>query len=186
MSNYTQILSATLLTTCLVLFALTPQTVQAQNVYFLINSLSGKCIDVAGAPGTQNGSPLILWDCEKSGFNKDNGSRTDQTWIPLKDGFIQHDLSGKCIDVAGAPGQKTGDKLQLWDCELSGFSANGAPSDQKWIEVKGGYIKNVVSGLCIDVRGLPGTRNGDPIQLAPCEILFTTNGSVTDQKWQSN
>ena len=47
---------------------------------FIINTLSGKCIDVAGSPGTANGAALQLWDCELSGRNKDNGSMTDQRW----------------------------------------------------------------------------------------------------------
>ena len=47
---------------------------------FIINTLSGKCIDVAGAPGNTNGAGLQLWDCETSGRNPDNGSDTDQRW----------------------------------------------------------------------------------------------------------
>ena len=47
---------------------------------FINNSLSGKCIDVAGAPGRGNGAVLQLWDCELSGTNPDNNSTTDQQW----------------------------------------------------------------------------------------------------------
>ncbi|MBW4675206.1 MAG: patatin-like phospholipase family protein [Desmonostoc geniculatum HA4340-LM1] len=50
------------------------------NDKFIVNSLSGKCIDVAGAPGRTNGAALQLWDCERSGRNADNGSTTDQKW----------------------------------------------------------------------------------------------------------
>ncbi|MCT7958476.1 hypothetical protein, partial [Laspinema palackyanum] len=50
------------------------------NGRFIVNSLSGKCIDVAGAPGNTNGAALQLWDCETSGRNGDNGSQTDQRW----------------------------------------------------------------------------------------------------------
>lgn len=100
---------------------------------FIVNSLSGKCIDVAGAPGSSNGAALILWDCERSGTNADNGSTTDQTWVLTNDGFIINSLSGKCIDVAGAPGNTNGAQLQLWDCERSGRNAdNGSRTDQKW------------------------------------------------------
>ncbi len=56
-----------------------------QSELLIKNSLSGKCIDVAGAPGTVNGSQLLLWDCESSGFNRDNGSSTDQKWRLTKD-----------------------------------------------------------------------------------------------------
>ena len=47
---------------------------------FIVNKLSGKCIDVAGAPGRDNAAPLQLFDCESSGRNRDNGSQTDQQW----------------------------------------------------------------------------------------------------------
>ncbi|HLO84037.1 MAG TPA: RICIN domain-containing protein [Nostocaceae cyanobacterium] len=100
---------------------------------FVVNLLSGKCIDVAGAPGRTNGAQLLLWDCELSGRNADNGTATDQKWIITRDGFIRNQLSGKCIDVAGAPGRTNGAQLQLWDCELSGRNAdNGTATDQRW------------------------------------------------------
>ncbi len=99
---------------------------------FIVNTLSGKCIDVAGAPGTVNGAALQLWDCELSGRNKDNGSMTDQRWV-ISNGFIINVRSGKCIDVAGAPGTANGTKLQLWDCELSGRNgSNNSITDQRW------------------------------------------------------
>ena len=55
-----------------------------QNNGRLIGNLRtiGKCIDVAGAPGTGNGALLQLFTCEFSGFNP-NGTSTDQRW-----GFI--------------------------------------------------------------------------------------------------
>ena len=51
---------------------------------FIRNRKSGKCIDVKGAPGTTNGDPLVLWNCETSGANHDNGSATDQRWDLLE------------------------------------------------------------------------------------------------------
>jgi hypothetical protein len=153
---------------------------------FLNNSLSGKCIDVEGAPGRINGAKLQLWDCELSGTNPDNGSVTDQRWELIKGGFIRNVLSGKCIDVDGAPGRNNGAKLQLWDCELSGTNPdNGSATDQKWEMVKGGFIRNVLSGKCIDVDGAPGRNNGAKLQLWDCELSGTNpdNGSITDQKW---
>ena len=50
------------------------------NSRFIVHVLSGKCIDVAGAPGKVNGAPLQLWDCASSGGNRDHGSPTDQKW----------------------------------------------------------------------------------------------------------
>jgi hypothetical protein len=97
---------------------------------FLVNTVSGKCIDVSGAPGTSNGAQLQLWDCERSGKNH-NGSPSDQLW-DFFNGFIKNRASGKCIDVHGAPGTGNGAKLQLWDCELSGKHSNGSQTDQQW------------------------------------------------------
>ncbi|NES21119.1 MAG: ricin-type beta-trefoil lectin domain protein, partial [Symploca sp. SIO3E6] len=114
---------------------------------FIKNTLSGKCIDVSGAPGTANGSQLLLWDCESSGLNRDNGSPTDQKWTLTGDGFIKNTLSGKCIDVSGAPGTANGSQLLLWDCESSGLNRdNGSPTDQKWTLTGDGFIKNTLSG----------------------------------------
>jgi len=136
---------------------------------FLKNRLSGKCIDVSGAPGTHNGARLLLWDCELSGFNLDNNSRTDQKWYMTSSGFIRNRLSGKCIDVAGAPGKSNGSRLQLWDCELSGINPdNGSATDQQW-SMSGGFIRNRLSGKCIDVAGTPGRNNGAQLQLWDCE-----------------
>lgn len=47
---------------------------------FIRNILSNRCIDVAGAPGTANGAPLQLFNCELSGINSSNGTVTDQRW----------------------------------------------------------------------------------------------------------
>jgi hypothetical protein len=100
---------------------------------FIRNVLSHKCIDVLGAPGKDNGSPLQLWDCEVSGINSDKKTETDQQWKIEANGFIKNIYSKKCIDVSGAPGQDNGSPLQLWDCELFGRnSENGSITDQIW------------------------------------------------------
>jgi protocatechuate 3,4-dioxygenase beta subunit len=149
--------------------------------------LSGKCIDVAGAPGQSNGARLQLWDCEVSGINPDNNSTTDQGWVLTSDGLIRNTLSGKCIDVAGAPGRTNGAAIQLWDCERSGRNAdNGSTTDQRWVLTSDGLIRNTLSGKCIDVAGAPGRTNGAAIQLWDCERSGRNadNGSTTDQRWQ--
>lgn len=149
---------------------------------FLVNTLSGKCIDVNGAPGTANGAQLQLWDCERSGKHG-NGSQTDQLWY-FSNGFIKNKVSGKCIDVNGAPGTGNGAKLQLWDCETSGKHGNGSQTDQQWY-FSDGFIKNKVSGKCIDVDGAPGIGNGAKLQLWSCENSKQhPNGSQTDQQWR--
>jgi hypothetical protein len=146
---------------------------------FITNTLSGKCMDVAGSPGINNGAGLQLYDCEFSGGP--NGSRTDQKWVFTREGFIRNTLSKKCIDVSGAPGTNNGAGLQLYDCETS-RGPNSSQTDQKWVFTREGFIRNTLSGKCIDVSGTPGTYNGAPLQLWNCET--SGNRSRTDQKWQ--
>ncbi|MBN4000490.1 MULTISPECIES: RICIN domain-containing protein [unclassified Nostoc] len=156
-----------------------PSNAQATGV-FINNLLSGKCIDVGGAPGTDNGAPLVLWDCELSNLNADNGSPTDHRWILRNDGFIVNELSGKCLDVAGYPGRSNGSKLIIYDCEF------GNPrTDQRWTFTSNGFIRNRLSGKCIDVAGAPGRENGAQLQLWDCELSGRNadNRSRTDQKW---
>lgn len=145
---------------------------------FIVNQLSGKCIDVAGAPGIKNGAPIILYACEFSGRNP-NGSPTDQQWEFLPQGFIRNTLSKGCIDVPGAPGTKAGTPLILYDCELSGRNPNGSQTDQQWQLTREGLIRHKLSGLCIDVAGNPGSANGARLQLAQCEVA----GGPSDQYW---
>lgn len=75
-----------------------------------IKSMSGKCLDVAGA-GTANGTPLILFTC---------GTQSNQVFAPIfaLGNFYEiragHSLT-KCLDIkSDAP--KEGAPLQLWDC----------------------------------------------------------------------
>jgi hypothetical protein len=85
------------------------------------NANSGKCLDVVGAPGTDNGLILQLWDCEAP------GSPTDQRWTLTADGYLQSQISGRCADVPGAQGTASGSVLQIWDCEF-----NTSNTDQRW------------------------------------------------------
>lgn len=152
---------------------------QAQAQHFIVNQLSGRCLDVAGAPGTANGALLTLYDCELSGRNP-NGSQTDQRWQFLPNGLIRNALSGRCIDVPGAPGVTNGARLILYDCETSGRNPNGSQTDQRWEMLSSGLIRNVLSGKCIDVAGNPGRSNGAAILLYTCEVA----GGQSDQYWR--
>lgn len=96
---------------------------------FIVNTLSGFCLDVVGTPGTAHGSNVALAACEWSGYV--NGTPTDQKWDIRSDGFIVNRLSGRCLEVSGAPGLNHGDNVQLATCEYSGYY-NGTPTDQKW------------------------------------------------------
>ncbi|NER37045.1 MAG: ricin-type beta-trefoil lectin domain protein [Oscillatoria sp. SIO1A7] len=144
---------------------------------YLSNKLSGKCLDVAGAPGVDHGDNVQLAGCELTGEYQ--GTPTDQIWEFVEGGFIRNKLSGKCLDVAGAPGVDHGDNVQLAGCELTG-EYQGTPTDQTWELVRGGFIRNKLSGKCLDVAGAPGVNHGTNVQLAKCE--FTAD--VTDQRWE--
>ncbi|MEH1901794.1 MAG: RICIN domain-containing protein [Nostoc sp.] len=151
---------------------------------FIINELSNKCIDVAGDPGTANGTQLILSDCELSGFNA-SGRITDQKWEFIRGGFIRNKLSNKCIDVFGQPGTTKGALLQLFDCELSGFSSSGSTTDQRWEYIGAGFLRNGLSDKCIAVFGDPGTANGTALILSDCELSgFSGSGRSSDQRWR--
>ena len=113
------------------LLAYKQATDNRSNGGFIVNYLSSKCIGVKGADNS-NGSPLVLGDCEISGFNSSNGLPTNQKWILGSDKFIKNRASGKCIDVSGAPGVDNGSPLVLWDCETFGANSNKSFTDQKW------------------------------------------------------
>ncbi|MBN3893891.1 MAG: ricin-type beta-trefoil lectin domain protein [Nostoc sp. NOS(2021)] len=154
---------------------------------FIINELSNRCLDVNGDPGTVNGAPLILYDCELSGYNSSSGRITDQKWEFIRGGFIRNVLSNKCLDVNGDPGTANGAPLILYDCELSGYnSSSGRITDQKWEFIRGGFIRNVLSNKCLDVNGDPGTANGAPLILYDCELsgYNSSSGRITDQRWE--
>lgn len=138
----------------------------------IVNQLSGKCIDVSGAPGVNNGAPLLLWDCERNGKNRDNGSNSDQFWERTQSGKIRNTLSGKCIDIKG---RANGDDLQLWDCDRSDDRG-----DQIWVIRSDGFIEHRNTRKCIDVSGAPGRNNGARLQLWDCEL----NNPGTDQRWR--
>jgi len=151
---------------------------------FIRNELSNKCIDVAGQPGTANGASLELFDCELSGFSN-SGRITDQKWEFIRGGFIRNKLSNKCIDVAGQPGTVSGARLQLFDCELSGFSSSGSTTDQRWEYIGAGFLRNGLSNKCIAVSGDPGTANGTPLVLSDCELSgFSNSSRSSDQRWR--
>lgn len=165
-----------------ILVALLTGGAQAQNSgggRFIVNQLSGRCLDVSGAPGTANGAPITLYDCERNRRNP-NGSRTDQLWEFTPQGFIRNTLSGRCLDVSGAPGVANGAPLILYDCEFSGRNPNGSQTDQQWTLDRSGLIRNRLSGKCIDVPGAPGSANGARLRLWDCEVA----GGPTDQLWQ--
>jgi hypothetical protein len=144
---------------------LAPSYSFAQSAEFLVHEASGMCVDVSGAPGTVNGATLQLWACETRG-NRDNGSATDHKWS-YQNGFVRNGLSGKCMDVPGAPGTAPGSRMQIWDCELSGKNSNGSQSDQQFDFVNG-QLRNRISGLCVGPARSEYQKNGQPLVLQKC------------------
>lgn len=98
--------------------------------------------------------------------------------------FLQHHASELCVDVAGAPGTANGAKLSLWSCEANGMNAaNSSATDQKWT-YSNGFIRNGLSGKCVDVPGNPGTARGSRLQIWDCEASGrSATGAATDQQF---
>src|SRR4051794_555033 len=105
---------------------------------------------------------LVVSACQKPSRPALSKAQAEQQATPshlqqAQTGFLVNKLSERCLDVLGAPGVDNGAKLALYDCEYSGKSVNNQPTDQKWSLTPEGFIKNVLSGKCIDVWGAPGT-----------------------------
>jgi endoglucanase len=126
----------------------------------IVNSSSGRCVDVAGA-GTANGTVAQVYDC--------NGTVAQQ-WQINADGSLQNPNSGRCLDVAGAA-TANGSRVQIYDCNGTGA--------QKWQINADGSIANPSSGRCLSPSG---TTNGSPLQLWDCGAAnqkWTVSGSPT-------
>jgi hypothetical protein len=78
------------------------------------NTLSGLCIDISG---TDNGSLIQIKACDPT--------NVAQNWIVRQDGFIQNEVTGKCINTFGATTNTT--PLQLTECEIG-----LAQTNQRW------------------------------------------------------
>jgi len=121
---------------------------------FIMNALSGKCMDIRGTLMTEVGSPLVLYTCEK------NSTQTDQRWKHTPDGFIRHQLSGHCLGFDGK-------RLRLQACPRT---------DQRWEYQSDGKIRNLLSGLCMasttlmEMEYYPYWRLG----LSDCNDVATT------------
>ncbi len=133
--------------------------------YKLINTNSGKALDVAGA-GTTPGTNVQIWT--------DNGTGA-QKWTIYQNADGSYKLinvnSGLGLDVSGS-GTANGTNVQAW-------TDNGTAA-QKWniIQNSDGTYKliNVNSGKALDVSS-SGTADGTNVQ------IWNDNGSGA-QKWQ--
>jgi beta-glucanase (GH16 family) len=138
--------------------------IQSGGVYKLINTGSGKALDV-NAAGTADGTNVQIWS--------DNGTAA-QRWQVFDNGDGSYRLinpnSGKALDVSAA-GTADGTNVQIW-------TSNGTGA-QKWKIVSntdGTYkLINVNSNKALDVYAA-GTADGTNVQ------IYTDNGTAA-QKW---
>mmetsp|Transcript_63210 Transcript_63210/g.116397 ORF Transcript_63210/g.116397 Transcript_63210/m.116397 type:complete len:744 (+) Transcript_63210:750-2981(+) len=164
---------------------------------FLVNKLSGKCIDVQTilgfGPGKFNDMPLEINFCQF------HSSETPQMWELTDGGFIRSVMSGKCIKPLEASlladlKNKAGAKFKQWHLEhwhlehsldfmqklsiplvLSDCEYYNPNTDQTWSLLANGYLQNRKSGKCLDVYGA-GYKAGSPLHLMDC-------GAKGDQQW---
>jgi len=126
---------------------------------FIVNALTGMCIDVVGPLSGAAHSRLTHWPCEF------NFSSTDQRWKFTKDGYIQNWL-GRCIGIRNQRGRENNPELLLRDC------TPGVPNPAlQWDLMAGGFIKHRESGKCINVDGSPGLDAGRKLDLQMCEDM---------------
>jgi hypothetical protein len=118
----------------------------------LVNTASGRCLDVPDGNTTPGAVQLQVYTC--------NGSAA-QTWRPPPGPIAG--ASGMCADVADAD-PASGTPVQLWSCNSSDAQRWSAPGDQT--------VRAL--GKCLDARGA-GTANGTAAQLFDC------NGTAAQQ-----
>lgn len=130
-----------------------------------VNALNGKCLDVFGSPGLEEGSKVVLWDCEWV-----NG--TDQRWEFTNLGALRNTLSGLCLNVVNQQGKENTPSLALSACKPEIPKA-----DILWDLTPAGFLKDRRSGKCVDVTGTPGLAKGSAVQLSRCEdVHIDTSG----------
>jgi hypothetical protein len=62
------------------------------------------------------------------------------------------------------------------------YNNGGSGTFDLWPRKGSGFIRNQLSGKCIDVKGNPARNNGDVLQLWDCE--FGARPADTDQRWE--
>jgi hypothetical protein len=136
----------------------------ADNVYYIKNQHSGKCLTVHGA-STANGAKVDQYRCIKGAQN--------QWWVIYRVGpglaRVTGYQSGKCLAVQGGSHRK-GTRLVQSTCSGAGAQLfNG-----RWGGVNS-TIRPYDSQQCLDVQG-GSTKDNAPIIQWPC------NGR-SNQKW---
>ncbi|MFE7133062.1 RICIN domain-containing protein [Streptomyces sp. NPDC057638] len=128
--------------------------------YDIVVDFNGKCMDVAYG-GLPDGVPVQIWDCHGGPPVK---WRLDH--ISTVNGWRYYQFvnmnSGKCLD---APGTGVGVPLQQWTCwtgNMQQWALISAPNNSF-------TIRNLRSGLCVDVTGWGGI--GTRLQQWHCNNL---------------
>ncbi|MEV0244895.1 ricin-type beta-trefoil lectin domain protein [Streptomyces sp. NPDC050674] len=116
----------------------TPTTFRLRNVG------SGRCLDVNGA-NAANGTPMIIWDCHSNA-----NQQFTQNGAALQ-------VLGKCVHVPADAA--AGTRVQIQDC--------GGGTNQQWVFSGNGTIRNVQTGLCLDVNGA-STAGGSAVIVWSC------------------
>ncbi|MEU0534366.1 glycoside hydrolase family 27 protein [Amycolatopsis tolypomycina] len=132
-------------------FRVSGGTPQAATTSRLRDAGSGRCLDVDNA-STASGAGVLIWDCQTS---------ANQLWTSWENGEIRV-FGDKCLD-----GTTSGARVYSRSCTGQG--------NQKWTLGSDGTVRNVQSGLCLDVEGA-ATANGTRA------ILWTCNGQA-NQRW---
>ena len=118
----------------------------------LVSAASSRCLDDPMSVST-NGTQPIIWDCS---------GQPNQRWT-VTGNTIR--VFGKCLD---APlGAVAGNAVTLFDC-------NGG-ANQQWTFSADGSIRDVDSGMCLDVTG-NNTGNGTRVELWTCT-------GAANQRW---
>jgi len=112
---------------------------------------SGRCLDVENA-STAAGAGTLIWDCSTA---------PNQSWTTSETGEIRV-FGDKCLD-----GTTSGTRVLSQPCT--------GQDNQKWTLGQDSTVRNVHSGLCLDVERA-ATANGTHV------ILWTCNGQA-NQKW---
>lgn len=121
----------------------------------LVNTSSGRCLDVPGA-STTNGTQVQLWDCHGG---------TNQRWTYTSSKQLTV-YGNKCLGASGR-GTANGIAVVIWDCD--------GDANQQWNINANGTITGVQSGRCLDAVGA-ATANGTRIQLYACT-------AAANQQW---
>jgi lysophospholipase L1-like esterase len=127
--------------------SLTPSGPPVGSPVSLVNTNSGRCLDVYGA-STAAGAQTIIWDCH---------GQANQQWTRTAAGELRV-YGNTCLDVYGA-GTANGTGVIIWPC-------NGGPN-QQWAFRPDGSIRAVGANRCLDVTS-SGTANATPIQIYDC------------------